>query len=223
MKGTNDGGVRRGSRGGRSWVVLAGLLIFALTIAIDKAVRSTDHWNGFLAGMFYCMFVLPVVAVAYLPWCLVFLLICDRRRWNRARTWLLLAPPLVLCALMIFSLVRSWPYWEGTFPRYMKTALPADAVNMRYFHGPGGIDTSASYCFETSPAEVSRLIAEMHLKEDKHWNSEGGMLRGRDRDLLPDFRNWEEPKRYHRHVRSNLYELITDRERRRVYVSYVNY
>ncbi len=128
-------------------------------------------------------------------------------------------PALLVLISFLLSLVLDPPTPSQRFSRFAKTELPAKAGNLKFeFLGGGIADYCDTYYFETTPAEVDRLIREIGLVEDEFYTPSS--YRFRKLPDAPDPREWQGSRRFRKSDDRDLWfhELITDGTKTRVYV-----
>jgi hypothetical protein len=203
--------------------LLLSFLAFPFGYTIDQTFRWTNHWEGFLSGLIQGgMLGIPWCLIYILPWSLIIFGLYRWRRWQRFRTQWILAPSILIVAVMIGSLIVSPPSPAKRFKNFAKTELPANAQDLCFRFSGGGIaDYADTYYFKTTSEEVDRIIADMGLEEDEFYGREGmshttiTQLKG-----CPDFSSWEGAKQFKGWDERQhwFYYLITDSTRTQVYV-----
>lgn len=204
-------------------LLLISVIAFPVGYSIDQTFRWTNHWEGFLSGLIQG-------AVLAIPWCLIYVLplsliisgIYRWRRFKRFRTQWILAPSILIIAVMVGSLVFDPPSPAKRFEEFAKTTLPNNPRDLHYrFTGGGLADYGDTYYFTTSPSEVERLIRDMGLEENETYTSESMLYSGfSPLPGCPDFNTWEGAKQFkgwddRQHW---FYYIITDSTRTQVYV-----
>lgn len=204
-------------------LMLFSLMAFPIGYSIDQTFRWTDHWEGFLSGLIQGgMLAIPWCLIYVLPWSLIIIGIYRWRRLERFRTQWILAPSLLIIAVMVGSLIFDPPSPAKRFEKFAKTTLPNNPRDLHYrFTGGGFADYGDTYYFTTSPSEVERLIRDMGLEENETYTS-GSMSHSGFSPLpsCPDYNTWEDAKQFkgwddRQHW---FYYLITDSTRTQVYI-----
>lgn len=203
---------------------LAGLLSFLILISsytLDQTIRWTDHLEGFRAALVHSLILLPFCAIFVLPYSLLVIGLYQWRKWRRFRTQWLVAPACLALIATLANLVVEPPTAANRFRRFAKAELPADARNLLYSASGGGFaDYDDNYYFETSPAEVHRLLREMKFDPAKGGELGFSIISGAKSLNGPDPAAWTEARVYQRHnVDGWYYTLITDVAKSRVYIS----
>lgn len=203
-------------------VMLISFALFSLGYIIDQTIRWSEPLSGFINGMFH-VFVFGIVWCVYLlPWNLIIFGLYRWRKWARFRTPLILAPACLALLLSLIGLATNPPTPSNRFKAFTKIDLPHETINLHYFFSGGGItDYTDIYYFETSSDEVTRLITQLELEQDKtRPDSEYFHCSIRVLPNCPDYltwtgatyyRGWDERQHW-------FYELITDSSRTKVYV-----
>src|SRR5690606_1429534 len=95
--------------------------------SIDQTFRWTNHWEGFLSGLIQgSILAVPWCLIYVLPWSLIILGIYRWRRLERFRTQWILAPSILIVAIMVGSLIFDPPSPTKRFAKFAKTTLPND-------------------------------------------------------------------------------------------------
>lgn len=194
--------------------------IFSLSFLIDQMLRWSDPIKGLESGVVHIglfgVFWVLILAI----WSLIIFGLYNWRNWQRFRSQWVLAPALLVLITFIVSLVLDPPTPSQRFSRFAKTELPANAGNLKFeFLGGGIADYCDTYYFETTPAEVDRLIREIGLVEDEFYTpSKHGLRR---LPGAPDPATWPTSRRFRNRQDVELrwfHELITDGTKTRVYI-----
>lgn len=193
--------------------------IFSLSFLIDQTLRWSDPIKGLQSGLvhigFLGVFWLPSLAI----WGLVIFGLYRWRDWQRFRSQWVLAPAIFVLISFIVSLVLDPPTPSQRFSGFAKAELPANAGNLKFeFLGGGFADYCDTYYFETTPAEVDRLIREIGLVEDEFYTpSKHGLRR---LPGAPDPAGWHGSRRFRKSDDRDhwFHELITDGTKTRVYI-----
>jgi hypothetical protein len=123
----------------------------------------------------------------------------------------------------VISWLLAWPFWRSNFETFMKIPPPANVENMRYYFEGGGLtDQTVIYCFETSPAEVDRMIREMAMTRDTTGNLPQVVPMFGDWTDAPDLSKWENPESFRISDRSTSRYLVTDGKKRRAYLAFLS-
>jgi|GEM_PF-2174463 len=219
---------RPGKRTAFSFLLLASFLLFNGAFVIDQAIRWTDWSAGMLSGLILSIGFAFIWVLLVLPISLAF-----RARYqmtSRPRRWamVLLAPSLAWFLLIMSGLFTAPPHAASSFRRFTKADLPEDSRNFRANLWGGGIaDYANIYYFETSPANIGKLILVMRLEPDRSFDPAHQVQRrhpNQSFDTLEDnldFRTLPGTKRYYRNdsPANRYYELFTDESGSRVIVT----
>ena len=206
------------------YALLLSYLLFISGDIVDETIRWTSHLGGFVNGVFNALFVftLPWLLVC-LTWAFVVRALYNSQPWNRFRTFWIVAPALAVFLLSIANIVQHPSTPTARFERYSKTKLPADAQGLHYsFSGGGFADYGDSYYFQTSPAEVDRLIKEMKLELDSLFlDEEARKMRSGQVPLLPDcpdHRQWKGASLWMRMEEGWFYHLLHSADKTQIYI-----
>ena len=204
-------------------LMLFSFLAFPVGYAIDQSFRWTDHWDGFLSGLIQGGILgIPWCLIYVLPWSLIIFGLYRWRRWQRFRTQWILAPSILIVAVMIGLLVVDPPNPTKRFARFTKTTLPLNAQGLHFhFTGGGFADYGDTYYFQTTPSEVERLIDDLGLAEDDVYGHEGiSYTIIKQLEGCPDFSSWKGAKQFKGWDEEQhwFYYLITDSTRTQVYM-----
>jgi hypothetical protein len=203
-------------------LLLISFALFNLGYIVDQTIRWSNHSHGFMNGVFHIIFFGIAWCFYLLPWSIVILALYRRRKWKRFRTQWVLAPAVLVLLATIGGLLFQPPTPSRRFKSFAKTDLPANAQNLHYHFTGGGIaDYGDTYYFETTPEEVARIIAEMHLSEDEFYGRDGLTHTSVSQlDDCPDFSTWDGVKQYKGWDDKQhwFYYLITDATRKKVYM-----
>ena len=177
------------------WALLLSFLAFTAGPEFSEFQRWTDpldwfvncHWSLMVGGLLW--------GIVFLPWAVLVKVIYRCEHWRRFRTFWIVFPALAMFAYITWRTVASPPTAEGRFEALTHgVALPSDATNLRY-HFWGGTWTSHkdTYYFHSSPAQVDRLISDLHLENgDREEDSKRPTIT--DIKVLPqapDPKSWE--------------------------------
>ncbi len=204
-------------------VLFLSYLIFTAGMVIEQSMTWTNHFEGFMSGLFHgAIFGLFFCLIYMLPWSLIIFGIYRWKKLQRFRTQWMLGPSLLFALLIVGSLVIDPPTPSRRFKNFTKTEFPSNAKNVHYHFSGGGIaDYGDTYYFETTPAEVDRLIKELGLEIDEYYGRED--LSHTIIKQLPgcqDFKLWKNAKKFSGSDGKQhwFYSLITDESRTRVYM-----
>lgn len=194
--------------------------IISLSFLLDQTLRWSDPIKGLQSGLVHIglfgVFWVLLLAI----WALIIFGLDHWRNWQRFRSQWVLAPAILVLISFIVSLVLDPPTPSQRFRGFAKAALPANAGNLKFeFLGGGIADYCDTYYFETTPAEVDRLIREIGLLEDEFYTpSKHGLRR---LPGAPDPATWPTSRRFRNKQDVELrwfHELITDGAKTRVYI-----
>ena len=202
------------------FLLLVSFVIFSLGWIVDQTIRWTDHWQGFLCGLFHVVILGFGWCFTILPWSFLIYGLYEWRGWQRFRTHWILLPSVLILSILLGSLAFEPPTASHRFKRFAHSKLPGDLRNLRtYFAGGGIADYSDSYCFETSPIEVTRLISEMKLEQDSQTQFQAFFNNLEpSRKFDQDLSTWPGLQHYHRYEDGWFYNLYTDGSETRVYI-----
>lgn len=194
--------------------------ILSLSFLLDQMLRWSDPIKGLESGLVHIGFLGIFWLLSLAIWGLVIFGLYRWRNWQRFRSQWVLLPALLVLISFLLSLVLDPPTPSRRFSRFAKTELPATAANLKFeFLGGGIADYCDTYYFESTPAEIDRLIREMDLVEDPVYEPSKHSMR-----VLPgapDPATWPKSRRFRSRHDAELRwfsELITDGTKTRVYV-----
>lgn len=203
-------------------LLIISFALFNLGHIVAQTLRWTDHFQGFLNGVFHIMVFGIVWCFSLLPWSLIVFGLYRWRSWKRFRTQWVLAPAVLVLLATIGGLLFQPQTPARRFKSFTKTELPMNVQNL-HCHFTGGLiaDYSDTYYFETTPEEVGRIIRDMRLDEDEFYGQE--YLTYTIVSRLPgcsDFSKWEGVKLYQGWDDKEhwFYYLITDASNTKVYM-----
>lgn len=205
-----------------SSLLLISFVVFNLGYIFDQTIRWSDHFRGFVNGVFH---VLPFGlgwCIYLVPWSLLIYGLYRWGKWRRYRSRWVLAPAVLVLIVSIAALIVYPPTAKNRFKKFAKTELPADIQNLHFnFSGGGLADYSDTYYFETSLEETERIVEVMGLDEDKHSRRSG--LSHSSISILPgcpDYSSWENARYYKRWSENGrwFYYLVTDSSKTKVYM-----
>lgn len=191
--------------------------IFLLSYVLDQAIRWSDPWEGAFNGLLQSMFTGFAWILYVLPLSLGINGLYRWRRWERGRTWAVLAPAFGCTLLVLVGFAFSPPTAEGRLRGFTGAPLPPSVRSLRtHFTGGGLSDYDDIYYFECSAADTDQLIAALGLSLADQF----------DQDILasPPFLDWPNPaawvgRRVYRGGRDHwFYYLATDASREHVYL-----
>lgn len=203
-------------------LLLISFATFNLGIVVDQTVRWSDHFSGFVNGLFHVLVFGIAWCVFLLPWSLVIFALYRWRRWRRFRPHWVLAPAVLTLLVSVGSLIIYPPTAANRFKGFAKTELPKNTRDLHFrFTGGGIADYGDTYYFQTTPDEVDRLIQNMGLSLDKAYGFKGNFNTSVEKiPGCPDFSTWEGAVQFkgHNESRDWFYYLITDSSKTRVYI-----
>lgn len=190
---------------------------------IEQMIRTTNLLHGFVIGLFQ-VFIYGFVWVLYvLPWSLLIEGLYRWRKWQRFRTYWMLAPAFIITAIPVGSLFVEPPFASTRFEKLTQTTLPENMQNFRCDLSGGGMgigDYFDTYYFETTPEEFERLSRKMQLSPDDFFDKQRGYLT--TIEVLPgwpDHKQWENSSQYRGERPSGgFYCVITDSTKTKVYI-----
>jgi hypothetical protein len=205
------------------WLLLGSFLLWNGAYVIDQAVRWTNHFEGFINGVFHMYFTGLVWALYLGPWSLIVWALYRWQGWHRFRALWVLGPAVLVFVVQIGALLVSPPTPEARFKRAAGVALPEQVADLRvHFTGGGTTDLGDTYYFTCAPEVTDGLIEAMKLEEDPSFgNKELGIEPYSIvplRDGWPDYWEWEGLRQFGRGDGAWFYFLLTDEARTRVYV-----
>lgn len=193
--------------------------LFSLGLVIDQTARWTDRFHGFLNGLFETIYLGFGWCIYLMPWSIVVYALYRWRRWKRFRTHWILAPSVFLFVVMIAGLIFEPPTPQNRFRSFTKVELPEMASEIRYsFSGGGLADYGDQYYFKCSPAEVKRLVHEMHLEVDQSYTSPESYTIIRGFSDRSDPKTWVGGTQYRGGSGSWSYYLLTNKDQTEVYI-----
>lgn len=204
-----------------AWLFVLSFLTFFIGFTVNHTFQWTDHWAGFQSGLVQGgFFALMWCTIYVLPWSLIIRGMYRRRQWQKFRTHWILAPSILIAAVLMGSLIIDPVSPHQRFSSFTKTTLPENAQHLNFqLTGGGFVDYSDIYYFRTTPSEVERLIRALDLEEispsaDMQYT---GLkpLRG-----SPDFNAWKGARIFQGSDETKVwyYHMITDSARSQVYV-----
>jgi hypothetical protein len=204
-----------------AWLFVLSFLTFFIGFTVNHTFQWTNHWAGFQSGLVQGgFFALMWCAIYVLPWSLIIRGIYRRRQWQKFRTHWILAPSILIAAVLMGSLIIDPVSTHQRFSSFTKTTLPENAEDLNFqLTGGGVVDYSDIYYFRTTPSEVERLIRALDLEEvspsaDMQYTGLNP-LRG-----SPDFTAWKGARKFEGSDETKVwyYHMITDSEGKQVYV-----
>lgn len=201
-------------------LLLISFVLFNGAYVIDQMFRWSDPLQGLTNGLIHIFFNGITWLLIILPWSLVIRALYRRRKWRRFRSQWVLAPSLLVMALTFATLVFSPPTPENRFRHFAHTELPENVDQLHYHFTGGGIaDFGDTYYFQTTPAEVDRLITEMALQEDTFFaERKAGYSSVPTLPDCPNHQLWPDAKLYQRSENGWFYYLLHNAEKTEVYV-----
>ena len=201
---------------------MASFVIFVGSTVVAETIEWTDHLAGFKSSFFGAM----LFSIAWLG--LVFPLnllvggLYHWRRWQRGRTWLVLAPSLLLFSVVILGEIIDPPTAAGRFRHITGMAIPSSAENLQHdFRGLGIGGSDEHFYFRCQPAETQlliktaglQLLADYPLPDPKTLSNLG----------FPDLQNWPNPKVYRLDNQTERFsiDLVTYETNRQVYLHFM--
>lgn len=196
--------------------------LFNVGFIIEQTLRWSDPLQGFLSGLKIAYISAVGWAIFVLPWSLMIAVMYRWQKWQRYRTYWILAPSFVMACLLVASLVIESPRATSRFVKFTQSTLPEKRQNFRSnLTGGGFVDYLDTYYFETTPEEFERLRVEMQLSLDdlfdphKKDTTEVALL-----PEWPDYRQWITPVQYYVGLPSGMFcYLITDASKTKVYIA----
>jgi hypothetical protein len=200
-------------------VLVISFILFNLGFVIDQTIRWTDHFSGFINGIFHSLLFGIPWCFTLLPWSLIIYGLYRRFGWSRFRTYWILAPALFFSVITVEPIIRNPQTTAKRFSSLAKTELPADASNLQVqFTGGGVTDYGDTYYFKTSPLEIDRLISTMNLSLDESFDPSAPInFIGRLANA-PDSRSWKDSRQYKKYDDCWFYYLITNSTKTEVYI-----
>jgi len=204
-------------------LLLISFALFNIAYIVDQTFRWSDHLQGFMNGVVHIMLFGIVWSFYILPWTLLVFALYHWRKWKRFRTHWVLAPAVLALVVSIGSLIFDPPTPPNRFKKFAKANFPKNTENL-YFHFSGGglADYHDKYYFQTSPAEVDRLISELRLTEG------GGYLNAAEINYasfsnvtgFPSEEGWQNSKVFARNNDETgwHYELRVDSSKTKVFI-----
>ena len=204
-------------------LLLLSAALFVAAYAVNEAFRWTDHLQGFANALRHGPFIIMPWLVVVIPWSLLVAGLYKWRKWVKFRTHVVIAPSYMMLALAIVGLVMDPPTAAKRFESRSGIPLPDHVKNLEcHFSGGGFIDYTDRYYFETTSAEVDRLIEGMDLKERELYRvNQRYLFMLESLPGCPDYHDWPNARLYERAdpaKSSWFYYLITDESRTQVYI-----
>ena len=205
-------------------LLLSSFLLWSGAYVIDQTVRWTNHFEGFVNGVFHAIFIMSLVWAVYLgPWSALIWILSRWRGWHRYRTPWVLGPAVLAFVLQMGSLVMSPPDARTRFERFAGAELPDEIADLRvHFTGGGITDYGDTYHFTCTPQETGHLIRDMQLEKDPAFaNAEAEPGSSFVIPLpggWPDHREWDGRVQYRGGPPGWFFYLLTDESQTRVYI-----
>jgi hypothetical protein len=199
--------------------ILISLGVFISGNAIEGAFRWTNHLDGFMSGLLHGIIFSIPWCVLFLPWCALIYGMYHWKKRTRFRGAWIIGPSLLVFALQSSSLVFDPPTAQRRFRSFAESELPKDAADLHYrFTGGGLADYGDTYYFRCTPAEVDRLISEMRLEWDEHYQGPDLLSSMEKLPGCPDPAAWTGAMRFERSEELWFYSLLTNKEKTEVYI-----
>lgn len=172
----------------------------------------------------YMVYGVPLWCILMLPWSGLIFGLFKWRKWSRFRSAWIVGPSLLFFVHFVGFRDTAPPDPKERFKRLAKAELPADITDLRsHFTGYGLLsDTSDTYYFRCTPAQVDRLIAEMRLGPPRAYKSIADYPWIKSPARWPDLKDWEGASYYRRDGEGDhmgwSYELVMNQARTEVYI-----
>lgn len=200
-------------------VLLISFILYNSGFILDQTVQWTDHYNGFINGIFHILVYSIVWCVEILPWSVLIYVLYRWKKWERFRTYWILAPAILILIGISASLILSPSTPAKRFKSFAKADLPTNATGLKFnFRGGGLADYGDTYYFKTSPNEVERLIMQMHLQKEEDFIADSSYTPIGTLPNCPDFKTWTNAKQYRNHAGVWFYYLIVNGSKTEVYI-----
>ena len=221
---------RKKSHAAGWWAVLAGMLAMWPALIVTQVGSWTDWKTGLFVGVVVGGMTALLSGFPISAWVGVIAILYQWRKWRRFRFLWMMVPAMLMSVAVVWSLVAlaiDPPNARSTFLRKMDAEMPADARNVRWYVS-GGLtaDHHDVFYFETTPAEVDRLVAGMKLEEERNWEAAKYSDRPPEGvNWLPDMKTWDGGLHYglHEEHSTAYYYLRADAARKRVLVMRMTY
>lgn len=207
-----------------AWVLLISFVVFHVGPIIEQSARWTNHYFGFMNGLFMIVPLSIIWVLAVVPWCLIVYGIYRWRGWIRCRMAIALVPSFLMLFGSLGELAFSPPDPYKRFEKFAHTPIPNSATSLRFSHSGGGFaDYGDVYYFVCAKEDTQALIKALAVTllkaeagEDVDSYVPFRMLPG-----APDFHSWRGRRIYQRfdEKRGWFYHVVTDASETQVYVS----
>ncbi len=205
---------------GLSWWILF-LLSFAIiffAFVIDQTLRWTEHYDGFINGLLHGSLCGIAGCIIYiLPWSLLVCWGYRKKDWSENRSFIFLAPSLLILLLILGGLIISPPTAKERFKEDFKIEMPREISALRYKLSGGGIaDRIDTFYFRTTPKEIENMIAKMGLAEDASYAKPQVSVISQIPEI-PDPSSWKAARSYSWDNESYFITLIVNDSKTEVY------
>ncbi|EDM28373.1 hypothetical protein LNTAR_10671 [Lentisphaera araneosa HTCC2155] len=130
-----------------------------------------------------------------------------------------MSPSILPLIFVLWSLFTNPPTPHKRFKSLTKVDLPQDLKNLNHHFSGGGIaDYFDTYYFETSPEKIDKLILQLQVTLDEHYEGKLShsivpVLKG-----SPNYKEWSDAMQYKNNEGTWFYSLITNNNKTQVYV-----
>lgn len=207
-----------------AWVLLISFVLFHIGPIIDQSTRWTDHYSGFMNGLFMSLPMSIIWIVAVVPWCLLVYGLYRWRGWTRYRTAIALVPSSLMLLVSLGELAFRPPDPYKRFEQFAHTPIPKSATGLLFRHSGGGFaDYGDVYYFVCAKEDAQALIGALAVSLLKAEAGEDvdSYVSFRTLPGAPDFHLWPGRRIYQRYdeKRGWFYHVVTDASETQVYVS----
>lgn len=204
-----------------AWVLVISFAVFHVGPIIDQSARWTDHYFGFMNGLFMSLLLSIIWIVAVVPWLLLVYGLYRWHGWTRYRTAIALVPSFLMLLVSLGELAFRPPDPYKRFEQFAHTPIPKSATSLHFHHEGGGFaDYGDVYYFVCSKGDAQALIGALavSLLEGEGVDSYASF---RTLPGAPDFHSWPGRRIYQRYdeKRGWFYHVVTDASETQVYVS----
>lgn len=199
--------------------LIISICLFNFAFIIDQFFRWSDHIRGLQNGLFHTIFYSMGWCIYFLPWSFLIYGIYKWRKLQKYRTHWIVAPSILPLIFVLWSFITNPPTPHKRFKSLTKVDLPRDLKNLNHHFSGGGIaDYLDTYYFETSPEKIDKLISQLQVTLDEHYETELShsivpVLNG-----SPNYKEWSDAKQYKNNEGTWFYYLITNNNKTQVYI-----
>ncbi|MDF3130084.1 hypothetical protein P0Y35_12825 [Kiritimatiellaeota bacterium B1221] len=217
------------------WMLLISFVLFNSAPIVDQTLRWSNHFNGFVNGVFHIFFYGWAWVLYFLPWSLVIYGVYRWRKWKRYRAVWTLVPTVLIWGVVFVGFVTDPPTAKGIFERKILNPMPASVKNLRAFRAGGGVaDYTYLISFDVDPEEFEAVLKSRPFERSSRKLRDLTLFRksyGEDpqpaiyeflvgeKEDWPSPYEWGEVEVYEFETENHhwWYTLITDKAHRRVF------